>query len=311
MTGNANTRSRIDATIVVPTRGDEFAARRIAHLTTCLGDYPMLVVCNSEYSHALLDIGGVITTFAPGGGAARARNKAIEITQSKWIVFVDDDVIIDVGTIDTLLISGERASATIATARVLGAPGDAAEDAIYCNHVTFDRGSDPAIWDGSNQRIISPFDSWKLRVGAAFAVCLPSLRAFAKHVSFDETLSNGCFAGGAEDVDFFLQVIKAGGSLRYSPEAIAYHVFPNGPKALRHKLRQYALADGAYYAKWWKARSSGDVLGEVRAWFRRLSEYILLRFRHLPTVPLFSLVAEPAYKLMGGVVWRVRRLLSC
>jgi len=310
LTGNVYTRLRIDATIVVPTRGDGLAARRIARIAKCLGDYPMLVVCNSECSPTVLDIGGIHTIFALGGGVARARNKAIEVTRSKWIVFLDDDVIIDVRTIDTLLKSGEHASATVTTARVLAAPGDDATIALYHDHLTFDRGVHPAIWRGSNRYLMSPFDSWKLGVGAAFAVCLPSLRALASHVSFDETLSNGRFAGGAEDVDFFFQVLEAGGAVRYSPEAVVYHIFPNGTEALRRKLCQYALADGAYYAKWWKARSHGDIAGEVRNWIQRLLEHVLLRLKGRPSVPLLPLVTEPVYKLIGGVVWHVRRSLS-
>ena len=303
--------ARVDATVVIPTRADARAAARVEQLAASIHDYPVLVVCNRERRPPGLDAGGIRTIMVPGGGVARARNVAMAVTRSEWVVFVDDDVILERNTIDALLTNGDRTAATIATARVLAAPRDDAEGAIYRDYLIFDRGADPAMWGHGHLRISSPFDSWKLGVGAAFAVCLPSLRALRVQAAFDESLSNGRFAGGAEDVDFFFQVIGAGGTVRYSPEALAYHIFPCGSLALRRKLRQYFLADGAYYAKWWSARSRRDLVGEARGWFGRVARHLVRRIQRSPSLPILSLLAEPAYKLTGGVVWHLRRSLSC
>ncbi|MGH4013820.1 MAG: glycosyltransferase family 2 protein [Pseudonocardiaceae bacterium] len=143
---------------------------------------------------------------------------------------------------------------------------------------------------------------WDIGVGALFAVNRPKVLQH-KAVRFDERLSNGRFCGGTDDVDFFMQAFQAGLTLAYEPCAVAHHLFPGDWAGLRKKCRQYALTDGAFYAKWWREAEPVDFINEVRAWVGRLTTHAGLSLDGRPGVPLTSVVVEPLYKLFGATAW--------
>jgi hypothetical protein len=140
-------------------------------------------------------------------------------------------------------------------------------------------------------------------VGATFAVDLPLLDARPETVRFDERLSNGRFCGGSEDVDFFYAAYHLGHVVTYVAEAVVEHVFPTSPAAVSAKCRQYALSDGAFYAKWARHLSPADLHGEVTGWLGRIAKGATDRACGRPAVPVTDLLAEPLYKLVGGLTW--------
>ena len=297
-----------DWTVVVATRGDAAAVARIEdNIVDRLDGVPVLVVRNGGGAAvSMAGRPGVEVVDAPGGGVSRARNAALTAATTRTVVFVDDDVIVSSAELRTLVSRQREAGAAIACARIR--PADAAHHGLFDDDLGFDRGPVSRAWslaaDGAVP--VSPFNVWQFGVGATFAVDRELLGA----VRFDERLSNGRFCGGTEDVDFFYAAYVAGRTISYVADAVLEHLFPLTAAAASAKCRQYALTDGAFYAKWARRVSRHDLHGEITGWWGRITKRRADRTAGRPSVPLPDLLAEPVYKLVGGVTWALvlRRL---
>lgn len=293
--------------VVVPTRGDAAGVARISeNIVGRLDGITVLVVRNrcapAEADWARLAQRPnvrIIDRF--GGGVARARNAAIGTATSRTVVFVDDDVVVSESALQTLVARQRSAGATIATARVV--PANAAHHQLFDADLGFDRGSEGSTWTVGQSKRLSPLHVWQFGVGATFAVDLSLLSSKGNAIRFDERLSNGRFCGGSEDVDFFYAAYLTGHMVSYVAEAVVEHVFPLSAAELSAKCRQYALSDGAFYAKWARYVSAADIGGEIMGWFRRLGKSVANRTHGRPAVPILDLLAEPLYKLVGGATW--------
>ncbi|MGZ4526224.1 MAG: glycosyltransferase [Mycobacterium sp.] len=250
---------------------------------------------------------GMTPVVCVGGGAARARNAALALASKELLVFLDDDVTATAGAVRCLLNALCRTEACVATGRVLGRPSGSTADELWRTDLAFDRGTESRFWTSRSSAFVSPFCVWQFGVGAAFAVNVRRMRyVLGRDVTFDERLSNGRFAGGTEDVDYFYSVYVAGGGIAYVADAVFEHDFPASSPELRRKCRQYAIADGAFYAKWCSRAHSTDLVRETRGWCARVARHVHARARRQPTVPLRSLLAEPVYKAVGALTWRLR-----
>lgn len=294
--------------VVVPTRGTVAAIERIeTNIAENIGDYEIVVILNGtdtaelKRSEVLAMKQSLRTVRCPGGGVARARNFALTISDAEVLAYVDDDVVVTAEAIERLSDVITHDAVDVATARVLPVKTSHQRfDAIYAAYLGFDRGTQRRSW--RNPARLTPFTVWNIGVGALFAVNrLKVLQR--KTVRFDERLSNGRFCGGTEDVDFFMQAFQAGLTLAYEPEAVTHHQFPNNWIGLRRKCRQYALTDGAFYAKWRREAQPIDLVNEILGWTRRLVTHTLRTVDGRPCVPLASIATEPLYKLAGAAAW--------
>jgi cellulose synthase/poly-beta-1,6-N-acetylglucosamine synthase-like glycosyltransferase len=294
--------------VVVPTRGTTTAIERIcANIAGNVCAYDLLIILNGtdetklKRSEALATEKGLQTVRCPGGGVARARNFALATSDADVLVFVDDDVVVTADAIKRLSDVIASDVVDVATARVL--PTELPQqtfNTIYDAYLGFDRGTERRSWQRPGQ--LSPFTVWDIGVGALFAVNRPKVLEH-KAVRFDERLSNGRFCGGTEDVDFFMQAFHAGLRLTYEPEAVVHHQFPDDWTGMRRKCRQYALTDGAFYAKWYREADPVDFVNEIRGWARRLAMHGVRAVEDRPRVPLVSVAIEPLYKLFGAAAW--------
>ena len=250
---------------------------------------------------------GMTPVVCVGGGAARARNAALTIASKEVLVFLDDDVTATAEAVHCLVDALCRTEACVATGRVLARPSGSAIDELWRTDLAFDRGTQSRFWTSRSGAFVSPFCAWQFGVGAAFAIDLLRMkRTLGQEVTFDERLSNGRFAGGTEDVDYFYSVYVAGGGIAYVADAVFEHDFPASSHRLRAKCRQYAIADGAFYAKWRSRAHPTDLLGETHGWCARVVRHVHARASRQPAVPLRSLLAEPAYKAVGALTWELR-----
>jgi GT2 family glycosyltransferase len=266
---------------------------------------PVMVIRNGGgHGDNLADRPGVEIIDVPGGGVARARNAALTVARTRTVIFVDDDVMISADALGTLVTHQREAGAAIATARVRAA--GTRHHGSFDDDLAFDRGSANRAWRAGpvGDGRISPLNVWDFGVGAAFAVDRQLLDA-GEPVRFDERLSNGRFCGGSEDVDFFYAAHLAGHTVCYVADAVVEHLFPLSASAVTAKCRQYALSDGAFYAKWARHISPGDLRGEAAGWWRRIRKHRVDRGAGRPVVPLTDLLAEPVYKIVGGVTWEL------
>jgi GT2 family glycosyltransferase len=294
-----------DWTVVVPTRGDAAAAARIEdNIVNRLDGVPVMVVRNGGgRGEGMARRPDVEVVDVPGGGVSRARNAALAAATTRTVVFVDDDVVVSGAALRTLVSRQREAGATIACARIL--PADAAHHGLFDEDLGFDRGPVSRAWrlGADAAEPLSPFNVWQFGVGATFAVDRALLGAGGAAVCFDERLSNGRFCGGSEDVDFFYAAYVAGRTVCYVADAVVEHLFPPTAAAVSAKCRQYALTDGAFYAKWARRVSASDLRGEVTGWWGRIAKRRADRAAGRLAVPLSDLLAEPVYKLVGGVTW--------
>lgn len=292
-----------DWTVVVATRGDAKAASRIGkNIVEPLPGVPVLVVRNGRSQRSnLASRGGVEVIDAPGGGVSRARNAAFAAAKTRTLVFVDDDVIVSEAALRTLVTRQRQVGAAIATARVRAA--DTAHHPLFDDDLGFDRGTVCRTWRLGVDKPVSPLNVWDFGVGATFAVDKPLLDAGGRPVRFDERLSNGRFCGGTEDVDLFYSAYVAGHTVCYVGDAVVGHLFPATETDVHAKCRQYALSDGAFYAKWARRVSVGDLRREAVGWGRRVVKARNDRQSGRAAVPLSVMVGELVYKMVGGATW--------
>lgn len=305
--------------VLVPTRGSVDAVRRIHHnIVSQLPARSVTLVLNSSTAGPSMEAGraaavelGMATVDCAGGGASRARNTGLDVATRPFVVFLDDDVVASTEAVEVLVSTVQRAGAAIGTARVLALETLAPSSVLWRRYLGFDRGETTRLWGGHGGAVthVSPFGVWAFGVGAAFVVNMAVLTT-GGGLRFDERLSNGRWCGGTEDVDFFYTAHTRGLAVVYVADAVVWHVFPADRRGLRTKCRQYALADGAFYAKWIQHASLGDLVGEFAGWLRRVRLHIRRSLRAEAAIPLGTLLAEPLYKLVGAFVWYRRRPLS-
>jgi len=306
--------------VLVPTRGTPDAVRRVhRNIASRLPESSVTLILNPPETSEDAEDGrliaaelGIAALVCRGGGASRARNAGVESASGPLLVFLDDDVVVTAEAIETLVSTMERTGAAVGTARVIPADMTAPTTALWQRYLGFDRGPTTQVWGGGGAaKVLSPFGVWAFGVGAAFALNMPLLAGSDGGPRFDERLSNGCRCGGTEDVDFFYAVHTRGLGLVYVADAVVQHLFPSDLRELRAKCRQYALADGAFYAKWMRRASAGDLAAELAGWLRRVRLHWRLSLVGEAAVPLRTLLAEPMYKLLGVVDWNLRRLSPC
>jgi hypothetical protein len=301
--------------VFVPSRGTADAVERVhRQLAAQLPPGCVTIILNPPAQDSLdFDIPrrcralGMTPVVCVGGGAARARNTALALASKEVLVFLDDDVTATADAVRCLVDALCHTEACIATGRVIGKPSGSTADELWRTDLAFDRGAESRFWMSRSGTFVSPFCVWEFGVGAAFAIDVRRMRyVLGRAVTFDERLSNGRFAGGTEDVDYFYSVYVAGGGIAYVADAVFEHDFPASSRALRAKCRQYALADGAFYAKWRSCAHSTDLVRETRGWCARVARHVHARTRRQPAVPLGGLLAEPVYKAVGALAWGLR-----
>lgn len=305
--------------VVVPTRGAHGAIQGIRdNIAMRLLGVPLTLVINVREGE--IDAGtravaeaqelGMKATVCVGGGVARARNRGLSESTADVVAFFDDDVIVSFEAATALVSTLASSHLFIATARVLPAAGPSPATTLWRRYLSFDRGDSERSWRLGAKAPTSPFAAWDLGVGAAFAVDARGWRSAFSDVLFDERLSNGCRCGGTEDVDFFYSAYRRGLPVGYVASCVVTHQFPATIGQVRKKCRQYALADGMFYAKWARCSRPCDWTGELAGWVRRVAIHAQLRWRGEPAVPISALLAEPLYKLVGGMAWAQGALRS-
>jgi GT2 family glycosyltransferase len=107
----------------------------------------------------------------------------------------------------------------------------------------------PRLYDLDQNRIDSPLYPYlpgTFGAGANFAVTRTLLAAVG---GFDEALGAGSPAGGGEDLDLFLRVLRAGLAVAYEPSAVVWHYHRRDARALRRQLVGYGSGLAALACK--------------------------------------------------------------
>lgn len=300
--------------VVVPTRGSAAAIRDVAaHIAPHVRHLPCVIVANREEIPDAAALAllrrchpDIRWHQCPGGGVSRARNFALAAYPQSTVVFVDDDVVLAPGVVESLLSALNSAQTAVATARIVPAPAPRELFEVHQKYLGLDRGPESRTFGGGDLEAMTPMTIWPVGVGALFAVRAAVVAAGAQDgVSFDERLSNGLPCGGTEDVDFFLRCLIAGLGVHYAGDVVALHTYPDSLQLVGSKMRHYAQADGAFFGKWSRLLGWRDLHADLLHWVCRVGLHFQLMTAGHPHVPLGSLVMEPADKLYGALRWRV------
>jgi GT2 family glycosyltransferase len=158
-------------------------------------------------------------------GAPRARNQALNVARGRWIVFLDDDVVVTPHWLARLL----RHAAVDGRS---GCVGPVADRAAHNQQIPYDGGDDPVrLAEFAQARYRArPFAGVRRNMLASF--CLLVRREVIEQIGgFDERFS----PWGFEDDDFTVRAALAGFRNRLAQDVFVRHVDYGGAKRRRHE----------------------------------------------------------------------------
>lgn len=203
---------------------------------------------------------GVEVVHEPRPGLSRARNAGLPALTGDVVVFVDDDVEITDGWLESLVAPFADPGVAAVTGNVLPADLTALEPQVFEDYGGLGRGAHrwvfaPAWLHASR----GPAPTWHIGATANAAV---RRRVLSELGPFDEALGAGRPAGVGEDTEYFYRILRAGWSIVYEPTAVVLHHHRGDRDALRRQLRAYSAGHIAYHLQ--ILSRYGDLRGLVR-----------------------------------------------
>lgn len=207
----------------------------------------------------------------PVPGLSRARNRGLGEAKALYVAFTDDDVQVDPWWLHGIVAGFARdPAAGIVTGLVPPAELDDSAQQFFDRRYSWAAHLEPRVFDLTDHRDESPLYPYSAGIfgtGANFAVDRELLMGLG---GFDEALGAGSPAGGGEDLDAFVRVLRAGRSLVYEPSAIVWHVHRAGDIALRRQLFYYGVGFTAFLTKYvLNVRTLGEIATRIPYGIRR------------------------------------------
>jgi GT2 family glycosyltransferase len=217
----------------------------------------------------------------PRPGLDFGRNKALEVADTEFVAFLDDDVVVDRGWLAGLEEAlAENPDAGAVTGLVLPRRLDSSAQILFEWRGGFRRGTRKLRYDGTSQPDdpLYPVGAGIFGAGANMVVRRPLALELG---GFDEALDTGPPLPGGGDLDMFHRVVQAGRPLCYEPAMLVFHLHRPDMAALRRQYWSWGEGLMAFLARareahpqervkvrgmvaWWLAAYGRDVLGAVR-----------------------------------------------
>jgi GT2 family glycosyltransferase len=173
-------------------------------------------------------------------GLSASRNAAIARARCPVICMTDDDCVPDPGWVTAIAKTFASANPPDAMAgRILPLGPDT--PGLYA--ISPRAGVQRTDFQG----LLEP---WLVGSGGNFAVRVDCLKRVGR---YDERLGAGTPGQAAEDMDYIYRVLRAGGRIRYEPEALIYHERQTRRKRLATRS-SYGFGMGAFCGKWMRRR---------------------------------------------------------
>ena len=181
----------------------------------------------------------------PRPGLCRARNRGLAAAKTDLVVYIDDDVVVEV---DWLAALTAVYSQNKAVAGVMGLvlPGEleTVDQNLFERALGgLGRGFSRRVYHGSAARKSAP----QVGVGANMSF---RRRALLQVDGFDEALDPGTPAQAGGDIDLFYRLLKANQTLVYEPAAIVWHTHRRAAGQAQQMSAAYGRGTAAAYAKW-------------------------------------------------------------
>jgi glycosyltransferase involved in cell wall biosynthesis len=185
----------------------------------------------------------------PHPGLTWARNRGLAHATGEIIAYTDDDV-----RVDRLWIKGllrgfhRRADVACVTGLVASASLELAAEQYFDARVSWSSTCEPRVYDarhGPSGIELHPYAAGGFGTGANFAFRTRLLREIG---GFDESLP------GAEDLDIFVRVLRAGYSISYEPAALVWHKHRTNQNDLSRQMYVYGRDLSAFLFKYASSR---------------------------------------------------------
>ncbi|AUG81114.1 hypothetical protein CFP65_6458 [Kitasatospora sp. MMS16-BH015] len=190
--------------------------------------------------------GSVTYLREPLPGLARARNTGLAAARGEVCAFTDDDAVVEPGWVGALAATFRAEPAVgCVTGLVLPAELETEAQVQFERDFGFGRGFAPRRWSLREPPgdPLFPFAGSRYGTGANMAFRTSVLRGIG---GFDPATGTGTPTGGGEDLLAFLQVITAGHTLAYQPDALLWHRHRRTGAALDTQLHGFGVGYGAY-----------------------------------------------------------------
>lgn len=209
----------------------------------------------------------------PAPGLSRARNRGLRECTAKIVAFTDDDVQVDRWWLEGIALGFERdARAGCVTGLAPPAELDHPSQRYFDRRYSWASHMEGRVFDLENERDPSPlypYSAGLFGTGANFAA---DRRLLEEIGGFDEALGAGSPAGGGEDLDIFVRVLRSGRALVYEPSAIVWHVHRADLRDLRRQLFYYGVGLTAFLSKHLADRqTAGEIIKRLPEGARRTS----------------------------------------
>ncbi|MEE8513107.1 MAG: glycosyltransferase [Gammaproteobacteria bacterium] len=199
-------------------------------------------------------------------GLSRARNHAIDAARGDYIIWTDDDVIVDLGWLDAYV----GAFRTWPNAAVFGGPirpNFEGEPPAWLKNVI--RGDDftgmYALRDFGAEPFTLDVDKALIPYGANFAVRTEEQKKFRYDPHFGLCESDHI---RGEETDVLSRILKSGSEGRWVPDASVLHIIPRDRQTVTY-LRDYYVGCGRSFVRRHPEQSSSLFLGALK-WLWRL-----------------------------------------
>ena len=248
--------------VIVPTRDRPEQVRAcVRSILACeypLDRFEVLVVDNvprdrhTRTAVTILAESGPVRYFTEDKpGSASARNRALPEARGEFLVFTDDDAIVDRHWLAEI-VQGFRAAPKVDAVSGLLAPRhlDTPARVWFEQYGGFSRGYTQRIFDLHENRPsdepLYPFTAGLFGTGNNMAFRAEVLRAIG---GFDPALGNGTPALGGVDSEVLLRTVILGHRLVYRPNALVWHEHRADYADLRSQVYGYGAGLTAYLLK--------------------------------------------------------------
>ncbi|MFF4596320.1 glycosyltransferase [Amycolatopsis sp. NPDC001319] len=243
--------------VVVPTADRADAVRRCVKslLATGYPDLELLLVDNrpqAAEAAALAELASEDSRTRylaePEPGVSRARNTGLAAASGQLVAFVDDDIEVDRWWLANLVAELADEAVDCATSLVLPSSLDTPAQRTFEQLKGFGQGVRRQVFgpELAGDDAMYPFAPGRFGPGGCALWRRSTLAGLG---GFDPLLGPGTPTRAGEDLELFLRLARAGGSIVYTPHAVAWHEHSAEWAQLRERLHAYSVGLSAMFVR--------------------------------------------------------------
>ncbi|MBP7866000.1 MAG: glycosyltransferase [Acidobacteria bacterium] len=221
---------------------------------------------SSEDTRRFCEREGIRYHRCPHPGKSRALNLGIRASEAEYLLFTDDDAVVDANWARALTDGFRDPAVRAVVGLVLPLRVQTRAQYLFEHHVELYGmgGLRRGFWEREYGPFDSPFAASRVGTGVNMAV---RREVFETLGPLDTALSPGTPTGAGEEVDLYFRILRRGGAILYTPRARVLHDHRDRMDALRRQLFNYGLSSGAYSARWAFVERAPRALWYLWKWY--------------------------------------------